>query len=111
MERGSAFGVRATLVVLTISRRAIVTTTLFAFLFSALAAAQFLFVRHQLFAAAWTDAAESATQVADQIVNSNRLDMEAVQNAFFPVREWYVVGIDGTIIDLEGAHPGVVGTA
>ena len=32
--------------------------------------------------------------------------MEAVRNAFFPVREWYVVGMNGTIIDLEGAHPG-----
>src|SRR5450759_491900 len=104
MGRGSAFPVRATHVLLTIRRRAIVTTTLFAFLFSALAVAQYLFVRHQLFSAAWSDAAESATQVADQIVNSNRLDMEAVRNAFFPVREWYAVGMDGTIIDLEGAY-------
>jgi hypothetical protein len=111
MERGSAFRVRATQIVLTIRRRVIVTTTLFACLFSALAAAQFLFVRHQLFSAARSDAAESATEVADQIVNSNRLDMEAVRNAFFPVREWYVVGMNGTIIDLEGAHPEIVGSA
>ena len=110
MGRGSAFSVRATQIILTIRRRAIVTTTLFALLFSALAAAQFLFVRHQLFSAAWSDAAESATQVADEIVSSNRLDMEAVQNAFFPVREWYSVGSNGTILDLEGPHPGVVGS-
>jgi len=92
MGLGSALPVRATHVLLTIRRRAIVTTTLFAFLFSALAAAQFLFVHHQHFSAACSDAAESAAQVADQIVNSNRLDREAVRNAFFPAREWYVVG-------------------
>jgi len=88
----------------------IVSAALFAFLFSALAAAQFLFVRYQLFSTAWSDAAESATQVADQIVTSNRLDMEAVRNAFFPVREWYVVGMNGTVIDLEGTYPGIVGS-
>jgi hypothetical protein len=110
MRRGSAFPIRATHIILTIRRRAIVTTTLFAFLFSALAAAQYLFVRHQLFSAAWSDVVESSTQVADQIVSTNGLDMEAVRNAFFPVREWYVVGMNGTIIDLEGAHPDIVGS-
>lgn len=109
MERGPAFPFRATQIILTIRRRAIATTTLFAVLFSALAAVQFLFVRQQLLSAARSDAAESAMQVADQIVNSNRLDIESVRNGFFPVREWYVVGMNGTILDLEGTQAGIVG--
>ena len=88
MEQGSTFRARAEQIILTIRRKAVVTTTLFALLFSAVAVAQWLFVRHQLYSAAWAESIESASRIAREIANTNGLDMQAVRNAAFPVREW-----------------------
>jgi hypothetical protein len=86
-----------------------VTALLFAFLFSVLAVAQYLFVRYQLFSAARSEAAESAQRIAAEIVGTNGIDLAAVRNAFFPVGEWYIVGNSGSVIDLEGRNPEIVG--
>ncbi len=92
-----------------VRRRSFVTALLFAFLFSVLAVAQYLFVRYQLFSAARSEAVESAQQIAAEIVGTNGLDLDALRNGFFPVGEWYIVGNSGAVLDLEGRSPEIVG--
>lgn len=100
---------RAGQIVLTIRRRAIATAALFAILFTALGVAQYFFVRHQLFSSAYAEAATWATEIAGELGGANGLNLVAYRQAFVAASEWYIVATNGSVIDIEGITPSLLG--
>jgi hypothetical protein len=99
---------RAKQIARTIRRRAIATVALFAVLFTAIGVAQYFFVRSQLFSSAYSEADTSAKEVARELVGTNGLNRTALRQAFIAA-EWYIVAPNGSVIDIEGTTPKLLG--
>src|SRR5262249_23467958 len=71
--------------------------------------AQFLLVRWRLSRAVRAQLDTSAARVTAELrYVGDRWNVHGFRSAYFEVDNWYVVGIDGLIIDIEGFLPGLV---
>ena len=91
-------------------RRLLIAFLIIGLLFAAgMAMIQHWFVHAQLYKNTKQELGTWAAEVTKEIVFKNKWDLEGYRRASITVPRWYVVTIDGLIIDIEGFIPGLFG--
>jgi hypothetical protein len=93
-----------------IRKRAPTFAVIFAFLFSIIAIAQFLFVRHEVYRAARLQMQRWADEVAAEIDYKGKWDLKSYrQSEELEAPHIFTFTSDGTVVDTVGFIPGMIG--
>src|ERR1035441_1342883 len=87
--------------------RLFVAFVILALLFAGMAMTQHWFVHAQLYKNTKQELGTWAAEVTKEMVFKDKWDLEGYRRASITVPRWYVVTIDGLIIDIEGFIPGL----
>jgi hypothetical protein len=95
-----------------IRRRAPMFAVVFALLFSIIAVAQYLFVRHGVYKAAELQSQQWADQVATEIAYKDKWDLTAYRRSEdIEAPHIFTFTSDGIVVDTSGFIPGLIGRA
>ena len=105
-------GFSAKLIYRVIRRRAPIFAVVFALLFSIIAVAQYLFVRHGVYKSAELQSQQWADQVATEIAYKDKWDLMAYRRSEdIEAPHIFIFASDGIVVDTSGFIPGLVGRA
>ena len=110
MNAGAADSFSAEFVYRVIRKRAPMFAGAFALLFTFIAVAQYLFVRHGVYKSAELQSLQSADQVAAEIAYKDKWDLTAHrQSADIQALHLFVVTSEGVVVETSGFIPGLIG--
>jgi len=110
MNFAHTHGLSARFIYRVIRKRAPLFAVVFALLFTIIAVAQYLFVRHGVYKSAQHQSRQWADQVADEIGYKGKWDLSAYrQSADVRAPSTLVFTSDGIVIETKGFIPGLIG--